>query len=216
MHTAHSLIISPYLTVSHAQPPPPEQLHPLGATMHAPRSNHAPPRPTMHAPPQSNHTCPPEQPRMPPPGAIMHTPLLRVTKPYFPSSLIALVPIPIGTLLWHHHLPEHCGMDLQDYLDRISYNSHHNLFLEGVHQDRHLCSSVIVVHRPHSKKMFSPLFFSATAEDYLSVFINTRPVANGEWLLPAGEWFSGVLTWIDRLNFSRKLSQKVRKIKMNF
>ena len=60
MRTARSLIVSPYLVVSHACPP--------GAT--------------MHAPPRSNYACPPEQPcippqeqpRMPPPGATTHAP----------------------------------------------------------------------------------------------------------------------------------------------
>ena len=69
MRTARSLIISPYLIVSHTCPP--------GATTHAPQSNHAcppgsnhappwsnpacPPGATTHAPPQSNHACPPQE-----------------------------------------------------------------------------------------------------------------------------------------------------------
>ena len=94
MSTSRSLIISPYLVVSHAHPPP-------RATTHVPReqpcmplSNQAcsPPPPCMPPPeqphfPPSNHTCPPlEQPCMPPratmqapqsnhtPQATMHAP----------------------------------------------------------------------------------------------------------------------------------------------
>ena len=89
MRMARSLIVSPYLIMSHACSPgsnhtcpPGATMHaPLGATMHAPKSNHAhppekpctPPRSNMHAP-GSNHACPPgatthalpEQPCMPP------------------------------------------------------------------------------------------------------------------------------------------------------
>ena len=69
MRTARSLIVSPYLIVSHACTPPPR------ATTHAPRE-----QPCM--PPRSNHACPlgptthtpQKQPCMPPPGATMHTP----------------------------------------------------------------------------------------------------------------------------------------------
>ena len=80
MRTARSLIVSPYLVISHACPP----------SNHAcpPRSNHAcPPGATTHAPceqpctPQSNHAPPLEQPCMTPwsnnahpPGATMHAP----------------------------------------------------------------------------------------------------------------------------------------------
>ena len=87
MCTACSLIVSPYLVISHACPPeqphmPPRSnhAHPLGATMHAPRATtHAPW--SNHAPPGSNHACPPraamhappEQPHMPP-RATMHAP----------------------------------------------------------------------------------------------------------------------------------------------
>ena len=90
MHTARSLIVSPYLIVSHACPPRSNHAHPPSsnhtcppATMHAPRA-------TMHTsleqlcmcpweqpctPRGSNHTCPPgsnhahqtEQPHTPPP-----------------------------------------------------------------------------------------------------------------------------------------------------
>ena len=64
MCTARSLIISPYLVVSHACPPP-EQPHmpPPGATTHAPppgATMHAPLGPTMHIPPRTNHACPPQ------------------------------------------------------------------------------------------------------------------------------------------------------------
>ena len=61
---------------------------PLGATMHAPLSNHAcPPRATMHthlgatmhAPPGSNHACPT-------PRATTHAPLLATT--HAPSPLL--------------------------------------------------------------------------------------------------------------------------------
>ena len=81
MRTARSLIVSPYLVVSHARP---------RATTHPPWSNHActlPPGATMHAPlelpcmppweqphmPPHNHTPPPEQPHTPP-GATTHAP----------------------------------------------------------------------------------------------------------------------------------------------
>ena len=97
MRTARSLIVSPYLVVSHTPPratthAPPESNHacppgatmhaPPGPTMHAPQSNHAhPPGATTHPPtatthaPQSNHTpLPLGQPCMPP-RATMHTPL---------------------------------------------------------------------------------------------------------------------------------------------
>ena len=88
MRTARWLIVSPYLIVSHACPPPRqqprtplwsnhtcftpwEQPHtpPPGAMTHAlPRSNHAPPGATTHAPPPgSNHAHLP-------PGATTHAP----------------------------------------------------------------------------------------------------------------------------------------------
>ena len=82
MRTARSLIVSPYLVVSHAHPPRSNHARQPGATMHAPpgATMHAPKQPCM--PPRSNHTCPlgsnhacpllgatthapPEQPRMP-------------------------------------------------------------------------------------------------------------------------------------------------------
>ena len=87
MGTARSLIVSPYLVVSHACPPfimhvslpmhaphspcmppfamhaPSNHAHPL-ATTHPTPSNHACPPTTMHTPwqpymPTGNHTCPP-------------------------------------------------------------------------------------------------------------------------------------------------------------
>ena len=92
MRTARSLIVSPYLVVSHARPPGATTHAPPAATTHAPReqpcmpprSNHAwPPQgatthapleqPCMPPPPVSNHACPREQPCMPL-GATMHTP----------------------------------------------------------------------------------------------------------------------------------------------
>ena len=69
MLTARSLIVSPYLVVSHARPPPSPHMPPL-ATMHAPDNHTFPletthaPLATMHAP--RNQACPP-QPGMPPP-----------------------------------------------------------------------------------------------------------------------------------------------------
>ena len=68
MRTARSLIVSPYLVVSHTCPPGSNHMHappgatthaPPGATTHAPWSNHA-------HPPGSNHACPP--------GATTHDP----------------------------------------------------------------------------------------------------------------------------------------------
>ena len=72
MRTARSLIVSPYLVVSHACPP--------GATTHAPpgATMHAPPGATTHAP-QSNHTHPPEQPCTPPGSNHAHPPVNRIT-----------------------------------------------------------------------------------------------------------------------------------------
>ena len=74
MRTACSLIVSPYLIISHACPPPPPQEQPCMP----PRSNHA-------CPPGSNHAAPPplprQQPHMPPqqqpcmlPRATTHAP----------------------------------------------------------------------------------------------------------------------------------------------
>ena len=67
MRTARSLIVSPYLVISHTLTPLP------------PRATTHPRRTTTQPPPRSNHTCPPEQPCMPPqsnhahpPGATMH------------------------------------------------------------------------------------------------------------------------------------------------
>ena len=57
MRTAHSLIVSPYLIISHACPPRSNHACPPRATTHAPEQPHTPP---------SNHACPPEQPCMPP------------------------------------------------------------------------------------------------------------------------------------------------------
>ena len=84
MRTARSLIVSPYLIVSHACPPQGATTHaPRGATMEtppkqprtSPRSNHAcPPRATMHTP-GSNHACPPRATTHAPLGATMHAPL---------------------------------------------------------------------------------------------------------------------------------------------
>ena len=66
MRTARSLIVSPYLVISHACPPPEQPCMP-------PQSNDAcPPRATMHAPPEQPH-MPPKQPHMPS-GATMHAP----------------------------------------------------------------------------------------------------------------------------------------------
>ena len=80
MRTARPLIVSPYLVVSHACPPPREQ-----PCMPPPGSNYAcpppqeqpctPPPEQPHVPlPRSNHACPPEQPCTPP-QATMHAPL---------------------------------------------------------------------------------------------------------------------------------------------
>ena len=75
MRTARSLIVSPYLVVSHTCPPWEQPHTPSGATTHTPPEQPwMPPGATAHAPPeqpcmplQSNHTCPPqEQLRMPP------------------------------------------------------------------------------------------------------------------------------------------------------
>ena len=74
MCTARSLIVSPYLIVSHA---PAQSNHacPLAATMHPPEQPRMPPpRATMHAPPGQPCMPPLEQPCMPP-GATMHAPL---------------------------------------------------------------------------------------------------------------------------------------------
>ena len=75
IRTARSLIVSPYLVISHAGSPPGTTMHaPPGATTHAPLEQ-------AHTPPGSKHACPPEQPCMPPqsnqacpPGATMHAP----------------------------------------------------------------------------------------------------------------------------------------------
>ena len=79
MHSTRSLIISLYLVVSHTHPrsnharPPEQPRIPLGATMHAPRSNHACPHPrSNHALPGSNYACPPGATT--PPGATRHAP----------------------------------------------------------------------------------------------------------------------------------------------
>ena len=141
-----------------------------------------------------------------------------ITKPYFPTSLTALAPIPIGTLVWHQHLPKHCGMDLQDYLGRISYNSHHNLFLEGVHQDRHLCSSIIVVHRPHSKKDVFTANFKQPLKitSVYSLTLARSPMAS-DFCRRASD-FSEVLTWTAGWIFAKNISKKLEKskIKINF
>ena len=61
MRTARSLTVSPCVVISHTCPPP------LGATMHAPQSNHACP-PEQPCMPPRNHRHPPlEQQCMPPP-----------------------------------------------------------------------------------------------------------------------------------------------------
>ena len=90
MHTARSLIVSPYLVVSHACPPweqpcmPPQSNHapPLGATTHAPPEQPCMPPclgAIMHThtpPPRSKHTCHPPRATMhaPPTGATTHPP----------------------------------------------------------------------------------------------------------------------------------------------
>ena len=76
MRTARSLIVSPYLVISHACPPrsnhacPPEQPCTPPSSNYActPWSNHAHPWEQPHIPPRSIHTCLPlpEQPCMPP------------------------------------------------------------------------------------------------------------------------------------------------------
>ena len=70
MRTARSLIVSPYLVVSHARPPRSNHVCPPVATMHAPRSNHArpPPREQPCTPPAATTHAPPlpRTPRPPP------------------------------------------------------------------------------------------------------------------------------------------------------
>ena len=87
MRTARSLIVSPYLVISHVCPPPQEQPRmppsprsnhapppreqprmPPGATMHPPQEQPCmpPPEQPHTPPPQSNHARSPEQPRTPP------------------------------------------------------------------------------------------------------------------------------------------------------
>ena len=62
MRTARSLIVSPYLVISHAHPP--EQ--PCMPPQQQPRT---PPKQPCMPPPSSNHSCPPERRCMPPPGS---------------------------------------------------------------------------------------------------------------------------------------------------
>ena len=88
MHATRSLIVSPYLIISHTCPsreqphtPPSNHACPPGSS-HAcpPGSNHAcPPGATTHAP-RSNHAClPQEQPRMPPRATTHAPPVDRIT-----------------------------------------------------------------------------------------------------------------------------------------
>ena len=77
MHTAHSFIISPYLVISHACPPPHSNHTPPQSNHTCPcGSNHAHPPPLraiMHPYPQEQpHMPPPEQPCMLPPRANTH------------------------------------------------------------------------------------------------------------------------------------------------
>ena len=78
MRTARSLIISPYLVISHARPPRSNHTHLLAATTHH-QSNHTCAQEQPRKPPGSNYASPWEQPCMPPqeqphmpPGATMH------------------------------------------------------------------------------------------------------------------------------------------------
>ena len=102
MRTARSLIISPYLIVSHAPSPqeqpcmPPGSNHarPPGATTHTPQATmHTPPQATTHAP-LSNHPCPlpPEQPCTPP-WATTQTPSRATTHAPPPQSNHACPPV---------------------------------------------------------------------------------------------------------------------------
>ena len=72
-----SLIVSPYLVVSHACLPRSNHACPPGATMHAPPSNHTPPQ-SNHAPPRATTHDPPEQPHTPPPLWIEWHTLLKI------------------------------------------------------------------------------------------------------------------------------------------
>ena len=89
MRTARSLTVSPYLVISHACPPLPEQprMLPREQPRMPPEQPRTPaPRATTHPPeqpctPPGATTHPPEQPHMPPratmhapPGATMHAP----------------------------------------------------------------------------------------------------------------------------------------------
>ena len=84
MRTARSLIVSPYLVISHVCPPPGATMHappeqpctPPGATTHAPPEQpRMPPGATMHPPQEQPCTPPPEQPCTPPPSNHAHPPL---------------------------------------------------------------------------------------------------------------------------------------------
>ena len=68
MRTARSLIVSPYLVVSHACPPGSNHMHapPEQPRMPPQEQPHMPPGATMHTPPRSNDACPP--------GATTHDP----------------------------------------------------------------------------------------------------------------------------------------------
>ena len=67
MRTARSLIVSPYLIVSHAHPP-------LGATLQAPREQPHTPQEQPCTPPQEQPCTPPWEQPCTPPRATMHTP----------------------------------------------------------------------------------------------------------------------------------------------
>ena len=92
MCTAHSLIVSPYLVVSHACPRS-NHACPPGAT------THAPPGATTHTPPDQPH-MPPEQPHMPPweqplmPPGSNHTHPLPSEHPCMPPPLAATTHAP--------------------------------------------------------------------------------------------------------------------------
>ena len=114
MRTARSLIVSPYLVVSHAHPPPGATMHappatmhaPPGATMHTAGSNHTcPPRATTHtSPSKSNHACPPPRATMQaPPGANTHTPGATT---HAPLSNHAHPPVDriVDTRFWKYYL----------------------------------------------------------------------------------------------------------------
>ena len=83
MRTARSLIVSPYLVISHARLPLAATRHaPLGATRHAPpgATTHAPPGATTHAPRATTHH----------PGSNHASMFYRRIRPFTTSSITCL------------------------------------------------------------------------------------------------------------------------------